>query len=250
MRIWHMIWIIILLGASSSSSAELSARDVVQKADAKFRGKSSFGIVSLKIIRPDWSREMVMKVWSRGDEYSLILITAPARDKGTAFLKRGVEVWQWVPSIQRVIKIPPSMMGQPWMGSDFTNDDLVKEVSIVNDYTHQFLSDTSIQNESYYQIEMIPNPEATIVWDKVRTIISKNDFLEKRLEYYDEMGALVSYMELSKIRNMDGRTIPTFMEMVPMDKKGNKTVMEYKILNFRTNWPEAFFSLQNLKLVR
>ncbi|MDZ7808203.1 MAG: outer membrane lipoprotein-sorting protein [Gracilimonas sp.] len=114
-----------------------NATEIVRKMDEKMRGESLEAEVTMTIVRPNWSREVSMKSWSRGTEYSMILITAPARDRGTAFLKRGNEIWNWVPSVGRTIKMPPSMMMQSWMGSDFTNDDLVRESSSVTDYDHE-----------------------------------------------------------------------------------------------------------------
>ena len=204
----------------------------------------------MTIIRPDWSRQISMKVWSKGDDYSLILITAPARDKGTTFLKRGNEVWQWAPSIQRVIKIPPSMMSQSWMGSDFTNDDLVKEASVVNDYTHRFLADTAMGDTTLFRVELKPKPDAPVVWDKIVEWITKSTCVQRRGEYFDESGRMVDEMLLQNIKAMDGRTIPTHLEMVPLDKKGQKTVLDYQSIQFNIPLQESFFSLQNMKQVR
>ena len=117
----------------------LSADEIIRKADEKSRGLSSQGSMTMTVVRPDWTRTITMKVWSKSREYSLVLITAPSRDKGLVFLKIKTEMWNWVPSIDKTIKIPPSMMLQSWMGSDFTNDDLVKQSSIVVDYTHKLL---------------------------------------------------------------------------------------------------------------
>jgi hypothetical protein len=118
---------------------DLTAKDIVKKADDNMRGKTSQADITIKIIRPTWSREMNMKAWTKGDDYSMILVTSPAKEKGTVFLKRIKEVWNWIPSIERNIKLPPSMMSQSWMGTDFTNDDLVKEASSVSDYDHKLL---------------------------------------------------------------------------------------------------------------
>lgn len=241
---------IIILTFRLGFSADLSAKDVVERADKQFRGQSSRSTVTLKIVRPDWSREMTMKVWSKGDGYSLILITAPVRDKGTTFLKRGGEVWQWVPSIRRVIKIPPSMMGQSWMGSDFTNDDLVKEASVVNDYTQRFLSDTMLGDTSLYRVELKPKPDAAVVWDKIIEWVAKASLIERRAEYFDENGRMIDMMRMENLRDTGGRTIPTHLEMVPIDKKGQKTILEYQSIEFNIPLQESFFSLQNMQQVR
>ena len=128
-----IIFILLNLLAFASFAQDIKA--IIKEADEKFRGTSSTGEYTMIIERPSWSREVSMKMWSLGNEFSLIYISAPAKEKGQVFLKRHNEMWNWVPSIERMIKIPPSMMMQSWMGSDFTNDDLVRESSLVKDYT-------------------------------------------------------------------------------------------------------------------
>jgi len=227
-----------------------SAKEIVDKANQLLRGESSKAELTMRIIRPDWSRELSIKAWNKGDDYSLILITAPPRDKGTAFLKRGSEVWQWIPSIQRVVKIPPSMMSQSWMGSDFTNEDLVREASIVEDYTHELIGDTTVDGEDAYVIRMVPKPGAPVVWEKVIVWITKDDYIERRSEFYAEDVELVNTMLLYDVKKMDGRRIPTKYEMIPADEKGQKTMLIYEDIEFDVPIDDSFFSLQNLKRVR
>src|SRR6056297_2767371 len=121
------------------------AREIVQKADQLLRGESSYAEIKMLIHRPKWERTIEMKSWSKGDKYSLVYITAPAKERGQVFLKRENEMWNWLPSINRTIKIPPSMMMQSWMGSDLTNDDIVNESSLVKDYTHEILGKETIR---------------------------------------------------------------------------------------------------------
>ncbi|MBD3168302.1 MAG: outer membrane lipoprotein-sorting protein [candidate division Zixibacteria bacterium] len=203
--------------------------------------------MSMKIARPDWSRELGMKSWSKGRELSLIIITEPARDKGTAFLKRGNEVWNWVPRVEKVIKIPPSMMQQSWMGSDFTNDDLVKESSIVEDYSHEIVGDSVIQGRECYKIKMTPKPEAPVVWDKVLLWVSKKHYLQMRGEYYNEDGELENTMIMTDVKTLGGRLIPAIMTMIPADEPGNKTVITIHEMQFNQPINDSFFSERNMK---
>ncbi|HHP7241521.1 MAG TPA: outer membrane lipoprotein-sorting protein [Cyclobacteriaceae bacterium] len=226
------------------------AKEIIRQADEKMRGSSSKANMTMTIVRPDWSRKISIKSWSYGDEYSLILIAAPARDKGTAFLKREKEIWNWQPKIERVIKLPPSMMMQSWMGSDFTNDDLVKESSIVKDYDHKLISDTIINDYMCYKIELLPYEDAAVVWGKIIAYIEKEEFLQLLIKYFDEDGYLVNTMKLSEIKEMDGRIIPTLLEMIPTDEPGNKTVIKYEDLKFNIDIEASFFSIRNLKRVR
>ena len=227
-----------------------SAREVVAKADELIKAKSSYCEMKMSIIKPDWSREMELKLWALEPDYAIILVTVPAKDKGTVTLKREKEVWNWVPSVHRVIKIPPSMMLQSWMGSDFTNDDLVKQSSIVTDYEHSFVGEEEVDGYECHKIQMIPKPEAGVVWGKIIIWISKEGYLQLRADYYDEDEFLVKSMIGSKIKKMGGRVIPSYWEMIPLDKPGQKTVMEYLLIEFNIDISESFFSQQNMKRVR
>ncbi len=244
---------ITLLCTLLALSAFLSAQDagkIVKKALDNFRGKSSKSTITMKIIRPGWSREIRMKAWSKGDHYTLIKILAPARDKGVAYLKVGKEIWNWQPSIERSIKLPPSMMGQSWMGSDFSNDDLVRESSEVRDYTHRIIGSDTLQGRECWKIELRPKEDAAVVWGKIIMWISKKDYLELRAEFYDEDATLINIMKASDIKNMNGRIIPTRLEMIPADKPKQKTVIVYEDIQFDIPIPDRFFSLQNMKKVR
>jgi len=227
-----------------------NAREIVRKSDELIRAKSSYSEISMKIIKPDWSREMRMKVWALEPDYTLVLITAPARDKGSVTLKRKKEVWNYLPSVRRVIKIPPSMMLQGWMGSDFTNDDLVRQSSIVIDYDQKLIASEKIAGYDCYKIEMVPRPEAGVVWGKVLLWISKKGFMQLKAEYYDEDAVLIKTMTGSHVQKLGGRTFPTHWEMSPVDKPGQKTVMEYLDIVFNKKLNPGFFSRQNMKRVR
>ncbi len=248
-RINHILMIFFLLIVISSTAIAQNATEIVQKANEKMQGESSQVEMTMQIVRPNWERSVSMKAWSLNLDYSLILITAPARDEGSAYLKRENEIWNWQPSINRTIKMPPSMMSQSWMGSDFSNNDLVREASIVIDYTHTLLRDSTVSGYDSYKIEMIPKPEAPVVWGKVITFISKDEYLQLRTEFYDEDDELVRLMEGSEIKEMDDRIIPTRMEMIPMDEEGHKTVIIYDQMEFNIDISQSFFSIQNMKRV-
>jgi len=226
------------------------AKEIIRKADEKRRGETSVAELTIFIKRPSWSREISVKTWSMNTDYSLILITAPARDQGTVFLKRNNEIWNWIPSIDRNIKLPPSMMMQSWMGSDFTNDDLIKESSIIEDYSHKIVGDSVILGRGCYKIELIPKPDAPVVWGKIYSWIDKVDFIELRSELYDEEGFLINEVVFSEIKQLGGRKLPSVMEYIPVDKEGHKTVMHYHNVEYNTKLDESFFSLQNMKRVQ
>ena len=161
---------ILIFGLFTSdcfTQEKISAAEIIKKADEKTRGKTNTSIMDMEIIRPTWKRSISMKGWGRGMDFSMTYITAPAKDKGQVFLKRKTEMWNWMPSIGRMIKIPASMMSQGWMGSDYTNDDILKESSIVIDYHHKIVGEEKVENFDSYKIEMIPKEDAAVVWGKV-----------------------------------------------------------------------------------
>jgi outer membrane lipoprotein-sorting protein len=239
--------IIVFLFFSFLKSFSPNAKEIVKLADQKMRGSTMQAEISIKTIRPTWNREMQCKIWMKGNQLSMILIKSPAKDKGIAFLKKKKEVWNWIPALERTIKLPPSMMSQSWMGTDFTNDDLVKESSVVEDYNHSIIGDTVYQKRSCYIIEMIPKPETAVVWSKVIVFIDKNDFLELHSIFFDDDGQLINTMNSYDIKLMHDRIIPTRFEMIPADKKGQKTEMIYKNIEYNKPIDDAFFSTNKMK---
>ena len=240
---------VVLLLLSHAIGAQ-DAREIVKRADEKAKGKTSASTITIQTLRPNWTREMTVKSWTKGNNYALILVTSPAKEKGVVFLKRDKEVWNWVPSIERNIKMPPSMMSQSWMGTDFTNDDLVKEASILEDYDHTIVGDTVVEGRNCYQIRLIPKPSAAVVWGKLLMSIDKKDYLMLHVEYYDEDGALINTMHAGDIKMLGGRLLPGRMEMVPFEKKGNKTVLLYTALTFDQPLDDSFFTVQNMTVVK
>jgi outer membrane lipoprotein-sorting protein len=224
-----------------------TAKEIVTKAEENIRGLSSKMDLTIQIIRPTWKRSMGVRTWSKGELYSMMVITSPTNDAGTVFLKRVKEIWNWLPSIERVVKLPPSMMAQSWMGTDFTNDDLVKSSSRINDYQHKIAGDTVIEERKCWKIEMIPLPEAAVVWSKVNIWIDQKDYLELRIEFFDEDNKLVNVLQCADIRNLGGRIIPCKMEMIPAGKKGQETIITYTAAIFNQPISEDFFTTQNMK---
>ncbi|EJG1716560.1 TPA: outer membrane lipoprotein-sorting protein [Vibrio parahaemolyticus] len=240
---------LLFLFFTSLSYAE-SAFDIVQKSDQAMRGKSSYSEATMEIVRPDWTRSMTMKSWTKGTELSLVLVTAPAKDKGSASLKRHREMWNWVPSIERVIKIAPSMLSQSWMGSDFTNDDLINQSSIVVDYQHALLGNDSFEGDKVWVIEATAKPDAPVVWNKVTLWISQSTYLQRKVEFYDEFDERVNVLTTYDVKELGGRKIATRMEMKPVDKPGNKTIFTTHQAQFDFDINDDFFSQQQMKSLR
>ena len=246
-----LLLILIIIGTFQNvNSQTLSTLDIVKKADEKSRGIPSQSEMTMSIVRPKYTRNVSIKSWSKGTDYSLMLITAPAKEKGQVFLKRKTEMWNWIPSIDRMIKIPPSMMMQSWMGSDFTNDDLAKQSSIVVDYSHKLITTETIRGKTCYKIELTPKPEAAVVWGKITTWITTDGFDQWQTKFYDEDNELVNSQYAYDIKQMGDRSIPTRMEIIPEGKSGNKTVLTIISMSFNKPISDDFFSQQNMKNIK
>ncbi len=223
---------------------------IIERSESNLRGASSEGTIEINIVRPTWERNITATTWSEGSDYSMVLINSPARDRGTVFLKREQEMWNYIPTINRQVKMPPSMMSQSWMGSDFNNDDLVRESSLVRDYTHTLVGREVIRGEECYVIESVPNDDAPVVWGKLTMHITVGHELQWQTDFYDEYGDLVQRMEGYDIAEFDGRKLPSRIRMTPMDVQGEYTEMIYQSLDFDVQFAANFFSTQNMKRVR
>jgi outer membrane lipoprotein-sorting protein len=204
----------------------------------------------MTIIRPSWTREIGIRTWSMGTDYSLTLITSPARDRGQTFLKRQRDLWNWQPSINRMIRMSSSVMGQSWMGSDFTNDDMVRESSIVRDYTHELAGREQVREFDTYKIILTPLEDAAVVWGRVITWICSQDFVEVKTEFYDEDDFLVNTFNAFDIKTFGNRRMATRMEIIPAERPNQRTVMTITKQEFDIDIDEDFFSQQNMRRVR
>ena len=226
------------------------AKEIVRRSEDRLRGNTSVAEMTITTVRPKWTRSMEIKSWSKGKDLAMILIQAPAKDQGITYLKRKKEVWNWIPSLERKVKLPPSMMNQSWMGTDFTNDDLVKESSAADDYTHKLLGQEEVGGFQCYKIEMTPTAGAAVVWEKVVVWIDRKDYIQLKGEFYGEGNQVENTMVSSDIRLLGGRMLPTRIEMIPAGKPGQKTVIAYKSLIFDKPMDESFFSVENMTKIR
>ena len=240
--------LLLLAPASPSQSVgrEPSAHDVVDRAETALWGTTVQAQLSMTVTTPRWERTLELQSWMERPRRTFIRILAPAKEAGIASLRIGPEMWNYLPTVERTIKIPPSMMLQPWMGSDFSNDDLVKESSLVDDYTHRFVGSDTAGGVAVYVIEGLPKSDAAVVWGRLVLRVRKEDFLPVRVEYYDERGTLIRVLTYSEIGPVGGRTIPTKWEMRPLAKPGNVTTLVMKRATFDAAIPAEIFTQRNL----
>ncbi len=239
-----------LLVLLSSPLQAQTAREIIDRVDRLLRGESSRGRITMEITTEHWSRSLDMEIWSLGVEHSLVRVQSPAREAGTATLKAGQEVWNYLPRVDRTIKVPPSLMMGSWMGSHFTNDDLVKESQIVDDYDFEISFEGEREGVEVWEFQLTPRPEAPVIWGRIDEQVRKADLMPTWIRYYDEDGGLVRTMTFSDYRTMGDRLVPASMLVIPADKPEEHTVLTYHELDFDISLDENFFSLRNLRARR
>ena len=236
---------LIFAGAAAAQDADAIVFDSFHY----MRGEASVSTVVMTIHRPDWERQMTVKGWTRGQKESLLRIIEPPRDRGNGTLKKGPEMWTYNPKVNRVIKLPPSMMSQSWMGSDFSNNDLAKSDTLLYDYDH-ILEGTEIhKGKTVYLIKSIPKPQAPVIWGLQRLKIREDHILLEEI-FYDEDLNPVKIMTSSDIQILGGRLFPKFATMRQAEEPEEYTRLEYKALEFKEDLPDRIFTLTRLKTPR
>jgi len=244
------ISLFVLFSLGSVALAEtgpMTPKDILDKVDDLFRGDSSTGKMTMTITTAHWTRELSLEFWSKGKDRSLFRILSPKKEKGTATLRSGNDIWNYLPKVKRVIKLPSSMMSASWMGSHFTNDDLVKESRMADDYTFEITFEGEKDGQQVIEITCIPKPEAVVVWGKVLVMVRGQDYMPLSLLYYDEDLSLTRTMTFSEIRNFGDRELPSKMLAVPTDNPDESTAMVYEEITFDIQLKDDLFSLRTLQ---
>jgi outer membrane lipoprotein-sorting protein len=240
---------IILVSAMSLTAQtpkDDRAEEIVRRIDELYRSRTSEALVEMEVITPHWQRTLRMKMWSRGMDETFIRILEPKKEEGFATLRIGNEMWNYLPKTGKVLKVPPSMMMSSWMGSDFTNDDLVKEFTFIESY--RFGMTTPDDPEpGLVHVKCVPKEGLPIVWGSIVLAVREDDLLPVWEKYYDEKGRLARDIEFKDVRTFGDRRIPSTMELVPRTKEGQKTVLRYIEAKFDIPLPPDIFTLRNLR---
>lgn len=252
---WVLLgWLaLVLAGAAaaeapaSPSDSDLTARQVLDRVDDLFRGRSSHGTMEMKIQTEHYTRTLGLEFWSEGQENSLVRILSPVKEQGTSTLRVGSEMWNYLPKVDRVIKIPSSMMTSAWMGSHFTNDDLVKDSRMAEDYTFELTFRGPRDGQQVIQITCTPKPDAPVEWGKAVVTVRASDYLPLRIEYYDEELKLARTMAFSDVRDLGGRELPARMVVQPAHEPNESTTVLYDRIAFDLDLPDDLFSLRSLR---
>ncbi|MDH3290755.1 MAG: outer membrane lipoprotein-sorting protein [Gemmatimonadota bacterium] len=238
---------LVLFLLPSQLSAQTDAREIVDRVDRLLRGRSSRGTMRMDVVTAHWSRSMQMRIWSLGTEYALIRLLAPPKDAGTATLKSGEDMWNYLPRVDRTIKLPASLMGASWMGSHFTNDDLVKESRIIEDYDIEIGYEGARNGVEVWEFVLTPKPEAAVVWGRIEEQVRQGDLMPVWARYYDDRGELARSITFEDFRSMGGRLVPARMVIRPADKPTESTTITYLDLEFDIALDASFFSLRRLQ---
>ena len=246
MKILLLVFIIFIF-TSNINADNLSQEKILNNIDDLYRSNASHGIVTLSVTTVNWQRTLTLEQWSKGEDKSLIKILKPKKEKGLATLRVDKNMWNYMPKVKRVIKIPSSMMSSSWMGSHFTNDDLVKQSRMTEDYTFSITFEGTREGKDIIEITCIPNKDAAVVWGKVEVIVLRDDYIPIRMIYYDEDLLLSRTFEFTDIRTMNGKMIPTLMSISPADEPNESTIVRWEEIQFDVSIEDEFFSLRKLQ---
>jgi len=232
--------------AAPACAAERDATEIIRDAINHWRGLTSDGVMTMVIHRPDWERTMTMRAWTKGDDRSLVRVLEPSKDRGNGTLTDDNNMWSYSPKVNRVIKIPSSMMGQSWMGSDFSNNDVVRADDIIDEYDHTVIGTTDVDGVTVYEIESIPHEDAAVVWG--REVISiRDDHVITTHRFYDQDGELVKSLESLEIGEMGGRTVALRQRMSKTDAPEEWTEIRVVSVQYDIELSDNLFTLSNLR---
>lgn len=241
-----LILVTCILPLQLYAEETIDAKTLVRAAMDHWRGQNSYSEMTMTIHRPDWQRSMSMRAWSEGDKLSLVRITQPKKDAGNGTLLKDKDMWTFSPKINRIIKIPSSMMNQGWMGSDFSNKDISKSTDILSQYEHVLTSQSMVGGHTVYTIEAIPVEEAAIVWGK-EVLKIRDDHVLLEEQYWDQDGGLVKTLKTLEIAEMGGREVAKVMRMSKLATPDEWTEMTVSVIEFDISLPNGIFTLSNLR---
>ena len=241
-----LLAVLALLLSGQTRAQELSAQDLVREAMNHWRGLTSYSEMTMTIHRPDWERSMTMKSWSKGEKLSLVRVIEPRKDAGNGTLINDRNMWTYTPKINRIIKVPSSMMSQSWMGSDFSNKDISKSTDIIEQYEHELTATEQRDDHIYYTITSIPHEDAAVVWGK-EVLVVRDDYVLMEQQFWDQDGVLVKKLETLEVREMGGRPVARIMRMGKIDAPDEWTQLTANEIEFNVELSEQVFTLSNLR---
>lgn len=243
-------WPLILSGLLGTVSGQPEPEEIVRSLDELYRSRDSYAEMTMHIETPDWERTLTMRAWSKGTAKTFVRILSPAREAGTATLRIDDQMWNYLPNTNSTVRVPPSMMSGSWMGSDLTNNDIVSEITYSEDYNCSYAPDSIVPGAAEgdtVHVQLVPKQSTAVVWSSIIAAVRLPDMIPLWEKYYDSGGDLIRTIHFSDVREMDGRTIPTTMEVIPEDEEGSRTVVSWTSVEFDRGVDDDIFTLRNLQ---
>ena len=242
-----VVALLALVASVSPAQGQTDPRDIIERVQKVMRGNSSRALATMEVVTEHWERRITIEMWSLGTDYSLVRVRAPAKEAGTATLMADDNIWNYLPKVDRSIKIPSSMMGGSWMGSHMTNDDLIAATQLVDASDIEIMFEGERQGVAVWELRLTAKPEVAVVWGYIEYQVRRDDYMPLWAKYYDEDGELYRTMEFSRFSELGGRLVPTVTEIRPADKPGERTMFRHEELEFDIDIDASFFSFRNLQ---
>ncbi len=239
-----------ITGILTAAETRPDLDELIRHLDQLYRSNDSYAEMTMTIQTPNWERTLTMKTWSKGTDRTFIRVLSPAREAGMATLRIGDQMWNYLPNTGSTVRVPPSMMSGSWMGSDISNNDIVREITYAEDYSYSYVTDSASAGGSdgnAVYIELVPKQSTAVVWSSIICAVRVDDLVPLWEKYYDSSGDLIRTIVFSDVQEMGGRTIPSVMEVTPADEEGNRTLIEWTRAEFDQGVDEDIFSLRNLQ---
>ncbi|MGI9249232.1 MAG: outer membrane lipoprotein-sorting protein [Woeseiaceae bacterium] len=243
---WFILLLFLVVMPVDAVDEERDATQIVRDAINHWRGLSSYTEMTMVIHRPDWERSMTMRAWTKGQEQTLVRVVEPKKDRGNGTLTDDNSMWTFSPKVNRVIKVPSSMMGQSWMGSDFSNKDIARADDIIDQYSHSILGCEEIDGITLYEIESIPLEDAAVVWGK-EILKIREDHVVLQHAFFDQDGELVKKLVSLEVEEMGGRMIARRQRMVKTDEPDEWTEISVNDVEYEIDLKDSLFTLSNLR---
>ncbi|MCD4777124.1 MAG: outer membrane lipoprotein-sorting protein [Candidatus Aegiribacteria sp.] len=240
----------IIPGFITAARSQPDIGELVHSLDQLYRSDDSYTEMSMRIVTEHWERTLTMKAWSHGTDNTFIRILSPAREAGMATLRIGTEMWNYLPNTNSTVRVPPSMMAGSWMGSDITNNDIVREITYAEDYTYSYTTDTTLTGtpaEGVVYIKLVPKPSTAVVWSSIICAVRTSDTIPLWEKYFDSHCNPIKTVTYSDVQEMGGRTIPSRMQVIPADNEDQSTTITWSNAEFNQGVDENIFSLRNLQ---
>ena len=246
----YTIFFFLFMISGLVQADEPNALAILKKVEQKLVSSTMYAELEITIQRPRWTKKMALHTWSKGKNFAAAYISSPEKDKGTIYMKNGNNVYNYLPKIRKTIKLPATMLNQSWMGTDLSADDLVKLTKLAKDYHAKVIGSQMVSGRVCHVIELLPKPEANVLWGKLVLYIDKIEYIQLKTVFYDEDLSAVNTRIGSQLKMFDGRKLASKLVMIPTHKSGHQTTVVYSKIIFNNGISDSFFSKENIAEIK